>query len=672
MSTRKNVLTLFFAAVLAFGLAACGGGSTTPPDPVPPPPTPYEMAMAGIAAADTAEAAQAAYDAVKDDVTAAEGDRLQAAVDARVAALMMMARADAQRMALADAAGMIDTSDLSTQALVDAARMAIAGLRQAIADAVDVADTSMYQSMLDDAVGAVDAAQGGIDTATRRTNQMDALSGASTTLQAALAALSGSTPTQAQLDAANAALTALNDAITAGADLTDTEKAPYQREADNAAAPISTAQTAFDNAEDEDAKQQAEMMAATAAKLYAGVSMPVGDANTPAATDRAAAYNDAGTPTDATADTRILVTIGNGTDTPAPIVLSEDKETTVTANHGWAGKRYADPAGGDMVEAYVYSNVEAPKQGRKFGSAAAVTDTGAYEYQLADGALAAASLTAAPANVAITGVTRTAGTETFKLPDPNPNNVQIITRSGSFHGVSGTYSCDTGAGRDGTCTAAVAAAGGFTLGGTGTWTFKPSSAEARVMESADTAYASYGWWLRKAANDGPFTASAFHDVKGTVTALVDATLNALEGTATYMGGAAGKYALASSTGGTNDAGHFTARATLEADFGDGTAGGTITGTIDSFMGADGMGRDWSVELKEASITAAAPIATLTRTDDNDTVWTIGETAAAASGEWSGALRNQGDDGVPQVATGTFYSEYGTAGKIVGAFGANVE
>ena len=55
-----------------------------------------------------------------------------------------------------------------------------------------------------------------------------------------------------------------------------------------------------------------------------------------------------------------------------------------------------------------------------------------------------------------------------------------------------------------------------------------------------------------------------------------------------------------------------------------------------------------------------------------TVWTIGGTAAEASGAWSGDLRNE-DNGVPQVATGTFYSTYGTdanAGKMVGAFGAN--
>ena len=42
----------------------------------------------------------------------------------------------------------------------------------------------------------------------------------------------------------------------------------------------------------------------------------------------------------------------------------------------------------------------------------------------------------------------------------------------------------------------------------------------------------------------------------------------------------------------------------------------------------------------------------------------------ASGEWSGTLYNNGDDGVPQVGTGTFYSTYGSEGKMVGAFGVD--
>ena len=487
---------------------------------------------------------------------------------------------------------------------------------------------------------------------------------------------------KATVEAARAAVNAAKQAVMDNADaLTDADESGFNAQIALAEAPVGPLESKI--AADEEAEKQRlaeeeeeeqrkanEAMAATAAKLYAGISAPTGDANSLAANDRAAAYNDAGTPTGATVDTHILVSNSGDTALTAAFVLSEDKKTMVAANHGWAGKRYADPAGGDEYEAFVYSNVEAPTPGRKFG-AAGVTETDddrEFQYALTNGGLTFAQLTAtgAAARIALTGVTRTAGTETFELPDPNTGNRQNITVPGSFHGVAGNYICDTGSARTDACTAAVAGEG-FTLAGA--WTFTPTNAEARVMDSVDTAYASYGWWLLTAA-DGSFTASAFHDVKGAVTPLVETTLTGLQGTANYMGGAAGKYALSSSTGGTNDAGHFTARAMLEADFGDGTAAGTITGTIDQFMGADGMSRDWSVELKEAVIAFADPNASLTRTEDDDTVWTIGETAAAASGEWSGSLRDQGEDGVPNVATGTFYSEFGTAGKMVGAFGAN--
>ena len=55
-----------------------------------------------------------------------------------------------------------------------------------------------------------------------------------------------------------------------------------------------------------------------------------------------------------------------------------------------------------------------------------------------------------------------------------------------------------------------------------------------------------------------------------------------------------------------------------------------------------------------------------------TVWTMGGTADDPSGQWTGSLAEAGDDGVPTVATGTFYSEFGRGGKMVGAFGANLD
>ncbi len=595
----------------------------------------YDQAMVAIAAAETPEAAQAAYDEVKDQVTATQGDMLQAAVDARATALTAMARAAEQRRALMSAAGMIDTSDLSTQALVDAAKAGIVALRQAIDNAVDVDDTSMYQTMLDDAVAKVDGAQGGINTKTRRTNQMTALSSASGTLQAALTALSGSTPTQAQLDAANNALTALKTAIADGADLTDDEKAPYQREADNAAAPISTAQMAFDDAGDEADEAANAAMAATALKLYKGLEHGLGDNDNV----RTGASDDAGV---------ISVTIGTATAVP----LAEDKKTTVAANDGWEGKRHtAEPTGdAGTYEAMVYSNVGDATEGDPFNEEYTLDGTtGELAIDTSDAAVAG--------RVASSNFDQSAGGKLFKLP---ANTVRVML-SGSYHGVSGTYYC-TPTSTTTTCTSTIAASG-FTLTG-GTWTFKPGTATAKVMSVDDTTYASYGWWLHKSEDGKTYTASAFATARGTVPAASGIT--ALRGTATYMGGAAGKYALSSSTGGTNDAGHFTARATLEADF----DADMVTGTIDNFVDGDGASKNWSVELKKSTIGDAGPISS-DGTDTaagNETVWTIDGTAAASDGQWSGTLYDNDDGGVPKVGTGTFHSTYGQDGRMVGAFG----
>ena len=704
MTLWKNLVV---ALVAAFALAACSssdkgdGTDTGAAEPTPQEQcetaggqwsdgsctTAYQIAYQGalnaIAAAETAEEAQAAYDAVKDVVTAADGDKLQAAVDTRKATLATMAREAEQKADLAAAAGMIDTSDLSTQEAVDAARTAIVGLREALKAAADVseADKAMYMSQLNAAVDAVDDAQGGIDTATRRTNQTTALSSASKTLQAALAALSGATPTQAQLDDANNALTALKTAIEGGADLTDDEKATYVREAANAAAPISTAQAAKDKADDDADDTANAAMAVTAAKLYTGI----GDAplTSTGVGQRSATYGNPEQAGQTANDIVVTYDHDNSADTNAVArVLSMDKKTTLADNHGWEGNKYTytvpstEASGaGDMYEAVVYSNVEDPTPGRKFG-AETVDQTDAtrtYEYDLADGVLNETTTEGTASRVASSSFDHSAGVKTFKVPEDGTNPTSIKPIEGKYHGVSGYYHCTPGNGN--TCAVRVAAQG-FNLGGVtsanvfnannAAWTFKPKDKEDEVMSAEDTIYASYGWWIKKAAHNGPLTVSAFVANKGTVPAA--SGLDNLNGTATYRGGAAGEYALSSSTGGTNDAGHFTARATLEADFTNNTAATAITGTIDMFIGADGQSRDWEVELMGSAISDDGAIGDST----DGTAWTIGGTAADDSGEWSGTLRDNGDDGVPKVATGTFYTEYGKAGRMVGAFGANVQ
>ena len=449
--------------------------------------------------------------------------------------------------------------------------------------------------------------------------------------------------TDAEVTAAENAVAAAKTAITAAANVPAEEKAADTRTVTALETQLSGAKTARKTAMD-DADMEAKMaMMATAMKLHMGIGAPTAADATPG---RHAAYD---------TDGNVAVTIGTADAAGTAVALMEDKKTMVAANHGWMGKRYTASEG--MYEAVVYSNMGAPTPGKKFGGAAANDE---FEYALTDGELAVDTSDAAVAGrVASSSFDQSAGMKMFKLP---ANSVRVMI-PGSYHGVSGSYNCTPA--DDGMCSATVAAMG-FTLQG-GTWTFKPTDANAMVMSVPDMIYASYGWWIHKSADGKMFTASAFVDDMGEVPAA--SGIDDLRGTATYMGGAAGKYALYSATGGTNDAGHFTAKAMLEADFNT----DMVSGTIDDFMGADGMARNWSVELKKSGVGATGNIAGADGADDATpmmTMWTIDGTAAAAAGQWSGMLKDNGDDGVPKVATGTFYSMYGVAGKMVGGFGVN--
>ena len=448
-----------------------------------------------------------------------------------------------------------------------------------------------------------------------------------------------------EVSAADAAIMAAKMAIAAAGNVPAEEKAAYTETVTVLEAQLSGARMA--RTEAMEAADLAERMAMmrTAMKLYAGIgSAPLASTGDGA---RIAAYD---------TDGNIEVRMG----TAAAVDLSEDEEMMVAANHGWEGKRYtrSTPATDGMYEAVVFG---APQPGDKFSME--------YAGNIVDGTLNEATTEGTASRVASPSFDHSAGVKSFKLPAGNT----AVTISGSFHGVPGTYSCEPGDGN--TCAARVATSG-FDLGGvTGAnvfgagnavWTFRPDNPDALVLGAPDADHASYGWWLHKPAGGGDYVASAFTARRGTVP---NATgIGALRGTATYMGGAAGMYALSSLTGGTNDAGRFTARAMLEVDFHD----DMVTGTIDDFTGADGQSRNWSVELKKSGIGDTGTI----RGADGDpnsvpmkTVWTIDGKAVSDSGEWFGNFRDNGDDGVPKVATGAFYSEYGHDGRMVGAFGA---
>ncbi|MYK33006.1 MAG: hypothetical protein F4051_15250 [Boseongicola sp. SB0670_bin_30] len=414
-------------------------------------------------------------------------------------------------------------------------------------------------------------------------------------------------------------------------------------------------------------------IAARAAKLYAGIAPPNG---TSGPSRRQAAYA-------ADGDDGIVIQFGAEPPEGTIASLVPDEETLVPENHGWQGRRYASPATtgappGDGFEAVVFSDVEG--LGRRFGSAMPGTCAGReFEYMLADGALALVTAgSAEPAfsasRVGSQRFVNIAEVKRFRLRGDETN----VLVPGSYYAVPGTYDCTPGSGEE--CAVRVADAG-FDLGTVsegrafaengGTWTFRPDDPDARVVHATDTAYASYGWWLHTAGRNGQrfgaLDASAFDDEKGGVPAA--GGLDTLYGTATYAGGAAGQYALSSLTRGINAAGSVVSRAAVEAAF----PGNKVAGMIDGFTGADGMARDWSVELTEQAVSADGAIAgdgTPGNTARQKTFWTIGGKAVAASGGWTGTFRDNGDDGVPKVVTGTFHAAFGHEGRMVGGFGAN--
>ena len=591
------------------------------------------------------------------DLTAAE--TLDATVDVTVAKRKLAAakttladNIEMQKtalMAAGTALGEIDLSDLSDEDKIAMANTAISILKKALEDATHVSDAekAMYQTQLDTATDTVRMAETGMDASERMMAQREALT---TTMAAAQAAVNmvDDDATDAQVMAANKAITDLQAAIAGAVDLPEGSTDMAQGALDSLKKTLASAEMSRMTAMAEAEKTADADMMATAAKLYAGIFAPIGSAATPGANDRAAAYS--------SDDTAILVSSGDRSIAPTEAVsLSEDKKMMIAANYGWKGKRYTAESESDgMYEAIVYSLVGEPMEGDMISTI------------LTEGVVPGTTLTAENAgNVASPSFDQSAGGKSFPLPEPNLLGQSVINISGSYSGVPGNYMCTPAEGSQ--CTATKVDSG-FTLTG-GTWSFKPTDPMARLMGTPDGAYASYGWWLHKSADDTTYTASAFVDNRGTEPAALN--IAALRGTAEYSGGAAGKYALSSSTGGTNDAGHFTARAMLNATFAETHE---ISGVIDNFIGADGQMRNWKVELNKSTVSDLGAIAGDPTVSDSTaaqmTVWTIDGMAAAAAGQWSGSLQDVSAGGVPMIATGTFHSEYGTSGSIIGGFGAD--
>lgn len=231
--------------------------------------------------------------------------------------------------------------------------------------------------------------------------------------------------------------------------------------------------------------------------------------------------------------------------------------------------------------------------------------------------------------------------------------------------------------------------------------FTDTVAVYRKAQTGQPAWMAFGWWRRTAdsdraghgsygslpADDGDWTRGVNGFVAGRHKYWPGsvAAFNALAGTATYAGSAAGQWAERKAGAFDETSGAFTAGASLTADFGDATALGTLAGSIMNFRDASGAALgNWIVTLNpgNTTITAGASGGGFVA------IGTGNGTAGAADGrDWTGGWAAQfynKSATVPQAADptavgGVFAATHGTPGRqasndqgfvgVAGAFGA---
>ena len=189
--------------------------------------------------------------------------------------------------------------------------------------------------------------------------------------------------------------------------------------------------------------------------------------------------------------------------------------------------------------------------------------------------------------------------------------------------------------------------------------------------------------------DDGFDVQTFASASGYGDAIETLQGNAVEGSATYTGGAAGKWAIASTTENSTEGGHFTATATIGVDFDVNNAeadadpnddGVTISGMITDFMTGDTSRPNWRVNLiadnNDDDDDDLAPLGALAAVLDANTrtTWSTGG-AVDGTGTWEAAFHGAQDDTMhPMAVTGTFNAAIagGDVGRIQGAFGAALD
>lgn len=259
-------------------------------------------------------------------------------------------------------------------------------------------------------------------------------------------------------------------------------------------------------------------------------------------------------------------------------------------------------------------------------------------------------------------------------PTDSTSAFASATTGGTYDGVGGTFSCT---GDENACT--VTRSDGTTAI-TGTWMFEATHLNSGAPVNHDDAYLYFGIW--SSIPDGISGTYDFYYVAGggAESGADISNFDTLTGSATFRGGAVGRYATLAGVGRAAKIGTFTATATLNADFGDSGTPGTLSGRITDFREDGSPLAGWSVTLGSTSnVGTPATIANAAvAAQDNGTVANMG--GVTVGGSWGATFHGSDNvitglddrDKYPAAdlagVTGWFDATSANA-SLAGAFGA---
>ena len=448
--------------------------------------------------------------------------------------------------------------------------------------------------------------------------------------EASDAAAAAEKAAQAAKDAQAAADKAKADAQAEAAKIAAAEEAQEEAEKKAQEAEAARQRLAEERDEAQKALTEAEQAELRARASSFGEELDLGDGTNPG-TD---------TPTDATAGVMASANVswprgGSLTFRPAGVTHTAGSAAPGVPG-GWRSVSFAGQTGtaASLVDdtIYLYTNIQAPGT-RAFWKVHGLTVT-------MDGTGLAALAR---------GSSATPNADTDDTTDGH--QYTTLTVNGSLNGARGKFTCPTactGTVADGYDTYVTFTQGVPTFSAPGSWTFTPSNIANGYRVDNDDAHLHFGIWS-SIPDDITGTYNFRYVAGGGAESGTDlGRFDALTGSATFRGGAVGRYVTQGQVGGQNaKIGTFTATATLNADFGTAAEAGRLSGSITDFKEDGSSLAGWRVTLgSSADVGVASTIAADTGAATGSTVANIG--GLSVGGSWSATFHGIDNDGVSEL------------------------